>query len=431
MHKQYGDQVQFINVYVREAHPTDGWRMSSNDKDGVAIAQPTTDAERSEAAAQRCAAITMTVARGVDKMDDHVGHLYSGMPDRLYLIDRTGKVAYKGGRGPFGFKPQELEQAIAMMLAEEPQLADAGSRFRVLFNEEAWAKLPKAESGAGSPLPGWARVTAAALPRTTATILELEDLHRTKSPLDPNLRAMARWVVADADRCKVAMAEALADLKRAGASEAEVQALRGDRSALPDSTRRVLDVARELTRAAYKVSDDQIAAIRNDLGEPKLVALVQLVAFGNFQDRLLLSLDVPPEPGGPLPPGGVRFVRPWVGGEAPARSTPKPTGDGPPVEVTDPDWRAMDFDGLQKFMEAQRGREPRVSVPKFEELKKNLPPGAKPVRIKWSLVCTGHSPILAMPWTAGLRTFAEESKQDRVFEELLFWVVTRELQCFY
>ena len=29
----------------------------------------------------------------------------SGMPDRLYIIDRSGRVAYKGGRGPFGFKP--------------------------------------------------------------------------------------------------------------------------------------------------------------------------------------------------------------------------------------------------------------------------------------------------------------------------------------
>ena len=43
---------------------------------------------------------------------DRVGHAYSGMPDRLYLIDKSGRVAYKGGRGPFGFKPGELEHAI-------------------------------------------------------------------------------------------------------------------------------------------------------------------------------------------------------------------------------------------------------------------------------------------------------------------------------
>jgi hypothetical protein len=56
----------------------------------------------------------------VDGMDDKVGKAYSGMPDRLYLIDREGRVAYKGGRGPFGFKPGELEQAILMLLLDDP-----------------------------------------------------------------------------------------------------------------------------------------------------------------------------------------------------------------------------------------------------------------------------------------------------------------------
>jgi hypothetical protein len=55
----------------------------------------------------------------VDEMDDRVNRAYSGFPDRLYLIDREGKVAYKGGRGPFGYKPRELEQTILMMLLDE------------------------------------------------------------------------------------------------------------------------------------------------------------------------------------------------------------------------------------------------------------------------------------------------------------------------
>jgi alkylhydroperoxidase family enzyme len=421
-----------VNVYVREAHPIDGWRMASNDKDGVAFAQPTTDEERCEVAGKCCASLHMTIPLVVDHVDDRVGHAYSGMPDRLYLIDREGKVAYKGGRGPFGFKPGELEQQIAMMLAEEKLTTIGAGRFPVLSNEAAWTKLPAAEAGANSPLPGWARVTAATLPRTTATILELEDLHRTKSPLDPKLRAMVRWVVADANRCKYAQQVAVADLKRTGGTPVEVEALRGDRSPLSAETRRALDVARELTRAAYKVSDDQMAALRKDLGDQGLVAFVQLVAFGNFQDRLLLTLDVPPDAGGPLSPSGVRFKRPWVGGEAPARS-PLPSGaDGPPEKVVDADWRAIDFPSIQKLMDGQRGREPRIAVPDGEIVQKNCPElFAKPSRIQWSRVCFGYSPTLAAPWTLGLRTFAEEAKQDRVFEESLFWVVTRELQCFY
>ena len=54
-----------------------------------------------------------------------------------------------------------------------------------------------------------------------------------------------------------------------------------------------------------------------------------------------------------------------------------------------------------------------------------------PLRIRWSLVCMGYQPELTLAWFACTRAFAEEAKQDRVFEESLFWVVTRSLQCFY
>ena len=55
----------------------------------------------------------------VDEMDDRVGHAYSGMPARLYVIDKSGKVAYKSGRGPFGFKPDEMEQSLVMLLLDQ------------------------------------------------------------------------------------------------------------------------------------------------------------------------------------------------------------------------------------------------------------------------------------------------------------------------
>jgi hypothetical protein len=40
------------------------------------------------------------------------------MPDRLYVIDAEGRIAYKGGRGPFGFRPAEMEQSLAMAILE-------------------------------------------------------------------------------------------------------------------------------------------------------------------------------------------------------------------------------------------------------------------------------------------------------------------------
>src|SRR5262245_44835154 len=93
--------------------------MKSNDRDGVAIPQPRSFAERSAVASLCCEKLKITMPLLVDDLGDRVGHLYSGMPDRLYLIDRAGKIVYKGGRGPFGFKPGELEQAIILNLHDE------------------------------------------------------------------------------------------------------------------------------------------------------------------------------------------------------------------------------------------------------------------------------------------------------------------------
>lgn len=73
-----------------------------------------------------------------------------------------------------------------------------------LSDADAWAKLPKAKKGGGQPLPSWARMMAADLPRTTAALLQLDYAQRTKSPVDSKLRAAMRWVAAHANKCSYA-----------------------------------------------------------------------------------------------------------------------------------------------------------------------------------------------------------------------------------
>ncbi|MEX2559485.1 MAG: deiodinase family protein, partial [Pirellulales bacterium] len=97
-------------------------------------------------------------------------------------------------------------------------------------------------------------------------------------------------------------------------------------------------------------------------------------------------------------------------------------------------WLAMDFAALQDQLEAQRNRRSRIRVPSWEEVRALVAPGSSggpPVRIGWSLVCAGYQPELAKGWSACTRAFGEESKQDRVFEESVFWVITRSIDCFY
>ena len=433
--RMYKDRAQFVMVYVREAHPTDGWSMESNDRVGVSLAQPRTYEER-VAVAQTCGnRLSLGFPMLVDTIDDTVGARYSGMPSRLYLIDGDGKVAYKSGRGPFGFKPAELEQSLILLL-EETRASEHHARIPLLDDADAWRHLPRAEQGGGQPLPNWARALAKALPRTTAAMLDLDRRHRTESPLAPALRGKMRWVAADANRCAYSRSYAEADLRRAGVDEAAIKALAGDHASLPEPERAALAFARQMTLEADKVTDAEVDHLKSFYGESKLAAMVLLLAYANFQDRLLMALDVPVEPDGPFPALEVRFAKGEPSPAVPVRIRPEDRV-APPValRVDDPDWRALDIDDLKKSLETQKGNLGRIRVPSFDEVVKGLPadyPVPKnPTRIKWTLVCMGYQPELAIAWSACTRAFGEEANQDRVFEESLFWVVTREIHCFY
>jgi alkylhydroperoxidase family enzyme len=310
-----------------------------------------------------------------------------------------------------------------------------GERVPLATVAEAWRALPETERGGGQPLPSWALALARSLPRTTAALLDLDRLQRTRSPLGPVLRGKMRWVAADANRCDYARACAAADLRRAGLDEAAIRSLPGDPARLPGHERAALEFARKLTLEADTVTDDDVAYLKSAFGDEKLAAMVLLLAYANFQDRLLLALGVPVEPGGPLPPVDVRFDRDRPAPPVPPRAAPAATGPPVPDRVDDAEWAAVDFGQLQKGLEGQRARPGRIRVPTFEEVLKRLPPGVpapkNPLRIKWSLVCLGYQPELAAAWSACTRAFGEEANQDRVFEESLFWVVTRTIHCFY
>jgi alkylhydroperoxidase family enzyme len=302
--------------------------------------------------------------------------------------------------------------------------------------EDCWRRLPTPTSGSGQQLPIWALITARSLPRTTAAMLELDWLHRTRNAIGPVLRGKMRWVAADANRCDYARATAIADLRREGLGDAPLADLKGGPDRWPAAERAALNFAHQMTVDAGSVTDAEVAELQRIYGDEKLVAMVLLLAYSNFQDRLLLTLGVPLEGGGPLAPVEVHFARDASPPPVPERARPEDLR-GPPVPsiVGDPEWAGLAFEVLQTNLSSQRARDGRIRVPSFDEYLKKLPAGAPPpkapVRIKWSLVCMGYQPLLASAWSACTRAFGEEAKQDRVFEECLFWVVTRTIRCFY
>jgi Iodothyronine deiodinase len=112
LYDRHRDEVAFLIVYIREAHPEDGWVLADNRREGIALADPTSLEERAAAADACVLRLETRIPVLLDDVDDAVALAYGGWPDRLYLIDRDGRVAFQGERGPDGFKPEELAHAI-------------------------------------------------------------------------------------------------------------------------------------------------------------------------------------------------------------------------------------------------------------------------------------------------------------------------------
>jgi len=99
-------------VYITEAHPSDVWQMQSNLKDNVVFASPRNEDERASVAGSCVRKLGIEIPAVLDEFGNSTEGAYTAWPDRLYLIDCTGKVAYKSKPGPFGFHPNELQAEL-------------------------------------------------------------------------------------------------------------------------------------------------------------------------------------------------------------------------------------------------------------------------------------------------------------------------------
>jgi hypothetical protein len=115
IYNDYKDHADFLTVYVREAHPTDEWQMKSNlkDKDDVCYAQPKTLEQRLAIANDFTKRFKFPLPFGIDDMSNAANDAYAAWPERLYVIDESGHIAYRGGMGPFNYNPAELREWLA------------------------------------------------------------------------------------------------------------------------------------------------------------------------------------------------------------------------------------------------------------------------------------------------------------------------------
>jgi thiol-disulfide isomerase/thioredoxin len=105
LHQEYGREVAFLYVYIREAHAEDGWKMPRNQHEGIKILEPKSMADRSQVAKQACTFFKTAIPAVIDTMDDATDRAYAAWPSRIFVVDNTGKIAVQGGPGPRGLVP--------------------------------------------------------------------------------------------------------------------------------------------------------------------------------------------------------------------------------------------------------------------------------------------------------------------------------------
>jgi type I thyroxine 5'-deiodinase len=104
--------VNFALVYIQEAHATDGWQLPINVRQGVLFADPRSIGERADVANACVRQLKLDIPAVLDDAANSTERNFTGWPDRLYVLQKGGRVLYKSAPGPFGFKLQDFEKSV-------------------------------------------------------------------------------------------------------------------------------------------------------------------------------------------------------------------------------------------------------------------------------------------------------------------------------
>lgn len=112
VYEAFGKQADFLWVYTKEAHASDGSRPARH----VEIPQHNTIEDRKKAAISCVASLNLKIPVLLDDMKNSVATAFYGHPDRLFILSPNGTIVYRGGKGPRGFDVAEMEAALEKLL---------------------------------------------------------------------------------------------------------------------------------------------------------------------------------------------------------------------------------------------------------------------------------------------------------------------------
>ena len=119
LYASYNDDIEFLIVYIREAHPN--LLKKENYNTGI-LNRPKNIGERVILATKCVTQFKFTIPMVIDGMDGKVNNDYKAFPVRVTVVDVDGKVVFYAGRGPWDFRLPPVERTLKKLIANNGRM---------------------------------------------------------------------------------------------------------------------------------------------------------------------------------------------------------------------------------------------------------------------------------------------------------------------
>jgi tetratricopeptide (TPR) repeat protein len=116
MSRLYAGKAAFLLVYIREAHATDQWQSTINQREQVQLAPASTDHQKREYAVMCERKLHLQFPSAVDGLDNAAEQAYSAWPGKVYVISADGQIRYSSGLTEQEFDRPALEKAVRSLI---------------------------------------------------------------------------------------------------------------------------------------------------------------------------------------------------------------------------------------------------------------------------------------------------------------------------
>jgi len=112
LQRQFGQQIPFLLVYIREAHSTGQWQSTRNERQDVTLAPATNMEQKTEHAVLCRRNLHLPFPAVVDGMDGAVETAYRAWPSRAFVVGKNGRVLYSTRLTELDFHPDDMESVL-------------------------------------------------------------------------------------------------------------------------------------------------------------------------------------------------------------------------------------------------------------------------------------------------------------------------------